>query len=221
MREQDFGNTVHLGGNTGQEGQPGQSQRVEYTEYNNNGLPQTPYGQVLETLVFVPAPDAAGERLPIVKLNTPVGKLFNDTGVPQEAQTKTTISWKPHKHSDGYDVSCVPLTDLNEKMFHVRHKSHKLQTIPCPSVDNRSNLSVSIFNYSLLAQVRLPSTATTATLVGLTPDAEYNVIVEALLGSLKHKILEKMVTTGNTSEYPATPDVLVCIQSKSSVKLSY
>ncbi|KAK7898343.1 hypothetical protein WMY93_019196 [Mugilogobius chulae] len=63
--------------------------------------------------------------------------------------------------------------------------------VPLPDAEGRRKPIVKI-------NVRLPGTATTATLIGLTPGSNYNVIVEAILGALRHKVLEQVVTAENT-----------------------
>ncbi|XP_056619198.1 fibronectin 1b isoform X1 [Triplophysa dalaica] len=184
-------NRVHEVGPTGPESPNEHGQHVEYTEHNNEPTqpnrgyspnhpqagpqpnqprPQPYVPQVGETLVYIPKAGPDGGRLPqVVQVSenpgngNPLGFPVDRTGRPQEAQTYTSISWKPYQQSNGYLVSCQPITHNDENMF----------------------------------QMRLPGTSTSATLIGLTPDSSYNVIVEALKGALRHKILEEVVTAGN------------------------
>lgn len=43
----------------------------------------------------------------------------NETELPQEAQTITTISWEPIPQTSEYEVSCNPITHLEERGFQV------------------------------------------------------------------------------------------------------
>ncbi|KAM6934850.1 fibronectin 1a [Xenentodon cancila] len=187
-------NHVHLAGTSGQS-QPGQQGQHIYTEYQslgpNNGL-RGPYngpkeGQrptLREPLVYIPVAGPDGNRVPLVKVSdSPLpGLAFgfpdNETELPQEAQTITTISWQPIPETSEYEVSCAPITHLEEKSF----------------------------------QMRLPGTSNSATLIGLTSGASYNVVVEAMKGLAKEKVLEEVVTVGNAvpGEIPVTTNRDVC-----------
>uniref|UniRef100_A0A7N8YBJ0 Fibronectin n=1 Tax=Mastacembelus armatus TaxID=205130 RepID=A0A7N8YBJ0_9TELE len=100
----------------------------------------------------------------------------NETELPQEAQTITTISWQPIPETSEYEVSCNPITHLEERGF----------------------------------QMRLPGTANSATLIGLTSGASYNVVVEAMRGGAKEKVLEDVITVGNAGDIPVTANQDVC-----------
>ncbi|XP_078142066.1 fibronectin-like [Centroberyx gerrardi] len=172
-------NHVHLAG-TGGQNQPDQQGQHIYTEYQslgpNNGINGPNIGPkegqrptVRKPLVYIPVPGPDGNRVPLVRVSDgplpglPFGFPDNETELPQEAQTITTISWQPIPHSSEYVVSCNPITHLEERDF----------------------------------QMRLPGTSTSATLIGLTSGASYNVIVEAMRGGAKEKVLEEVITAGN------------------------
>ncbi|XP_061090107.1 fibronectin-like [Conger conger] len=153
-------NRVQLVGTNGHDMLGQQGQHI-YTEYQSQGNgPQITFTEL--------GPDR--ELVPLVRVGDgpvlayPFGFPENETGMPQESQTQTTVSWQPYQQSSEYLLSCQPVTQQNEKLF----------------------------------QMRLPGTSTSATLVGLTSGASYNVIVEAIKEGLKRKILEEMITVSNT-----------------------
>ncbi|XP_074551636.1 fibronectin 1a [Halichoeres trimaculatus] len=172
-------NHVRLAGTSGQN-QPGQQGQHIYTEYQslgpNNGL-HGPYSgpkegrrpTLREPLIYIPVAGPDGNRVPLVKVSDgPLpGLAFgfpdNETDMPQEAQTVTTISWQPIPQTSEYEVSCNPITHTEEGGF----------------------------------QMRLPGTSSSATLIGLTSGASYNVVVEAMRGGAKEKVLEEVVNVGN------------------------
>uniref|UniRef100_A0A6Q2X1N7 Fibronectin n=1 Tax=Esox lucius TaxID=8010 RepID=A0A6Q2X1N7_ESOLU len=150
-------------GTTGQDSLGQQGQHI-YTEYQNLGPNQGPSPHHRQPLVYIPVPGPDGERVPLVRViegplpGLPFGFPENDTdlgfGLPQEAQTHTTISW--------------------------------------PGVPQTSEY------VSPTITMRLPGTSTSATLIGLTFGASYNVIVEAMRGQSREKVLEEVVTADNS-----------------------
>uniref|UniRef100_H2RSP8 Fibronectin n=1 Tax=Takifugu rubripes TaxID=31033 RepID=H2RSP8_TAKRU len=174
---------------------PGQQGQHIYTEFQNLGPNNGLYGPfggpkegqrptLKEPLVYIPVAGPDGNRVPLVKVSDgPLsGVVFdfpnNETEIPQEAQTITTISWKPFPQTLEYEVSCNPITHLEEQGF----------------------------------QMRLPGTSNSATLIGLTSGASYNVVVEAMTDGAKEKVLEEVVTVGNAvpGDIPITPNRDVC-----------
>uniref|UniRef100_A0A673KKE5 Fibronectin n=1 Tax=Sinocyclocheilus rhinocerous TaxID=307959 RepID=A0A673KKE5_9TELE len=124
-----FNNHVHmLGPNRHHKpGQQGQHIYTEYQSYNlgNNGQQPHPPSH-REPLVYIPLPGADGQRVPVVQVSEgpepgfPFSGLYNETNLPQEAQTQTTIMWQPVPHTSEYVVSCSPITEINEKTFQMR-----------------------------------------------------------------------------------------------------
>ncbi|XP_041857685.1 fibronectin 1a [Melanotaenia boesemani] len=187
-------NHVHLAGTSGQN-HPGQQGQHIYTEYQNlgpnNGF-HGPYsgpkeGQrptLREPLVYIPVAGPDGNRVPLVKVSDrqlpglAFGFPDNETDLPQEAKTITTISWQPIPETAEYEVSCTPITHLEERGF----------------------------------QMRLPGTSNSATLIGLTSGASYNVLVEAMKGGTKERVQEEVVTVGNAvpGDIPITTNQDVC-----------
>ncbi|RXN29944.1 fibronectin-like isoform X2 [Labeo rohita] len=185
-------NRVHTVGPTGPDSPDAHGQHVEYTEYNNqpsqpnrgyephhrHTVPQPnqprpqPYvPQVGETLVYIPKVGPDGGRVPrIIQVSERPGD-GNPFAFPEDK------TGQPQEAQTQTTISWQP------------YQQSSAYLVSCHPVTHPNEK---------MFQMRVPGTTTSATLIGLTSGASYNVIVEALKGALKHKILEEMVTAGNT-----------------------
>lgn len=122
-------NHVHLVGPNRHDTLGQQGQHI-YTEYQSFGHGTRGQQQPLaphhgQPLVYIPLPGPDGHRVPLVKVSEgPMTGLafefhFNETDLPQEAHTQTTITWQPVPDSSEYVVSCSPVTETDEKTFQV------------------------------------------------------------------------------------------------------
>uniref|UniRef100_A0A8B9LQE4 Fibronectin n=1 Tax=Astyanax mexicanus TaxID=7994 RepID=A0A8B9LQE4_ASTMX len=177
--DENFNTNYYVAGPNRQDTLGQQGQHI-YTEYQSFGLGNRGQQQPLaphqgQPLVYIPLPGPDGHRVPVVKVSEGPAPGFsfefplNETDLPQEAQTQTTITWQPVEHSDEYVVSCSPITEINEKTF----------------------------------QMHLPGSSNSATLIGLTSGASYNIVVESVNGDHKQKVLQGVVTVGNTFPGPS------------------
>ncbi|XP_076015176.1 fibronectin 1a [Genypterus blacodes] len=169
-------NNVHLSGTSGQN-QPGQQGQHIYTEYQNlgpnNGFHGGPKeGQrptLREPLVYIPVADPDGNRVPLVKVSEGhlPGLAF---GFPDN---ETDF---PQEAQTITTISWEPIPQTSE---------YVVSCNPITHLEERD------------FQMHLPGTANSATLIGLTSGASYNVIVEAMRGGAKERVLEEVVTVGN------------------------
>ncbi|KAJ8004034.1 hypothetical protein DPEC_G00154600 [Dallia pectoralis] len=144
-------------------------QNVEYTEYNRPKVGPT-----------TPQTPTWNDHTPLVFLpfpdsdgrRVPVVKVYVPGGSPFESETRV-----PQEARTQTSISWEPLRQSSAYLVSCNPLTHTNEK---------------------MFQMRLPGTSTSATLVGLTSGASYKVIVEALKGALKHKILEEVITTGNT-----------------------
>ncbi|KAK1789028.1 hypothetical protein P4O66_014983, partial [Electrophorus voltai] len=166
-------NHIHLQGPNRPDSVEQQGKHI-YTEYQSLGLANRGQQQPLmphhgEPLVYIPLPGPDGHRVPVVKVSEgpahgfPFEIPFNETDLPQEAQTRTTITWQPAPGTSEYVVSCSPVMEINEKSF----------------------------------QMHLPGSSSSATLIGLTSGASYNIVVESVNGDHRQTVLEDVVTVDN------------------------
>uniref|UniRef100_A0A8C2GGJ2 Fibronectin n=1 Tax=Cyprinus carpio TaxID=7962 RepID=A0A8C2GGJ2_CYPCA len=191
-------NRVHVVGPTGHDSPDAHGQHVEYTEFNNQpsqpnrgyqpqhrqpvprpNQPQPYVPQVGETLVYIPKVGPDGGRVPqIIQVSERPGDGL-PFGFPDDK------TGRPQEAQTQTTISWQPYQQSSGYLVSCQPISHP---------DEK------------MFQMHVPGTSTSATLIGLTSGASYNVIVEALKGALKHKILEEMITAGNTGDVSSSKD---------------
>uniref|UniRef100_A0A8C2GGY6 Fibronectin n=1 Tax=Cyprinus carpio TaxID=7962 RepID=A0A8C2GGY6_CYPCA len=175
-------NRVHVVGPTGHDSPDAHGQHVEYTEFNNQ--PSQP------NRGYQPQ-----HRQPVPRPNQPQ---------PYVPQVGETLVYIPKRPGDG-----LPFGFPDDKTGRPQ-EAQTQTTISWQPYQQSSGYLVSCQPIShpdeKMFQMHVPGTSTSATLIGLTSGASYNVIVEALKGALKHKILEEMITAGNTGDVSSSKD---------------
>uniref|UniRef100_A0AAY4DV08 Fibronectin n=1 Tax=Denticeps clupeoides TaxID=299321 RepID=A0AAY4DV08_9TELE len=128
-------------------------------------------------LIYIPAPGHDGVRVPVVRVSEEPG--HGPYGFPENE------TGRPQEAQTQTVITWQPLQQSSSYL------------VSCEPLTYRDEGTL---------QMRLPGTSTSATLVGLTSGASYNVIVEALKDALKHKVFEEVITAGNTQGVPANGD---------------
>ncbi|KAG7266724.1 hypothetical protein CRUP_006270 [Coryphaenoides rupestris] len=170
-------NHVQFSG-TGSEVRPGRRGRRIYAEYRNpgpdRGLNVRPRGgrrpAARQPPVYIPVPGPDGNRVPLVKVSDgpPSGPAF---GFPDN---ETELAQEARTITT---ISWEPIPQSSKYL------------VSCSPI---TNMEENTF------QMSLPGTSTGATLIGSTSGSSYNVVVEAMRGGAKEKVLEEVVTVGNT-----------------------
>ncbi|MFT7817926.1 fibronectin-like isoform X1 [Arapaima gigas] len=175
------GNGVQVHGTSGQDilGQEGQHIYTEYQSLGPNSQHKPLGGHASVPLIYIPP--VGSDEVPVVRVNE--GPM---SGFPFGFPENDTGS--PQEALTQTTISWNPL----------QHSS--AYEVSCFPITNRDEK---------MFQMRLPGTSTSATLIGLTSGASYNVIVEALKGNLRQKVLEEIITAGSTvpGSLPSNRDV--------------
>ncbi|KAK2839564.1 hypothetical protein Q5P01_013304 [Channa striata] len=187
-------NHVHLAG-TGGQNQLGQQGQHIYTEYQSlgpnhglngpfSGLKEGQRPTLREPLVYIPVAGPDGNRVPLVKVSE--GPL---PGLAFGFPDNETELPQEAKTITAISWQHIPETSEYE--------------VSCNPIDHLEERGF---------QMRLPGTSNSATLIGLTSGASYNIVVEAMKGAAKEKVLEEVVTVGNAvpDNIPITGNRDVC-----------